>query len=221
MVQHTQLAAAPRTATGKGAARTLRRAGRLPAVIYGHNRPAEALELDAAAVERMVVEMGSATTMIDLTIADREPVKVLIREIQRDPVRPAEFLHVDLYEVRADEKITVEVPVHLVGIPDGVRNFGGVLDHLMHKIEIEVFPADLPNHIEVDVTALGIGHQVFVRDITVPRAEILDDPDRPVCTVVPPRTEQEPAPAEGEVAAEVTEPELIRKPKADEEAAEE
>src|SRR4030042_2021998 len=75
--------------------------------------------------------------------------------------RQAEILHLDLYEVRADEKVTVAVPVHLVGVPDGVRNFGGVLDHSLREIEIEVLPADIPEHVELDVTALTIGHSLF------------------------------------------------------------
>lgn len=220
MAHPAQLTAAPRSHTGKGAARSLRRAGRIPAVVYGHNRAAEALTLEAAAAERLLAGLGSGTAMVDLTIEGREPVKVLVREVQRDPLRPATVLHLDLYEVRADERITVEVPIRLTGIPDGVRNHGGVLDHLMHKLAIRVFPADLPDRVEVDVTALAIGHQVFVRDLVVPRAEILADPKLPVCTVVPPRTEQEETPAVEEAAA-LAEPELIRKPKADEEAPEE
>jgi len=213
----TSLAAASRTATGKGAARALRRAGKLPAVIYGHQRQAQALALDATAVERLLHGMSSAATMIDVTVDDREPVKALIREVQRDPVRPGAVIHLDLYEVRGDEKITVEVPVRLIGVPDGVRNFAGVLDHLLHKLEIEVFPGDMPDHIEIDVTALGIGHVIFVRDVSVPNAELLDDPDQPVCTVVPPRTETTETPV---VEAETTEPELIRKPKDEGEEAE-
>jgi len=103
---------------------------------------------------------------------------------------------------------------HAAAVPDAVRNSGGVLDHLLHKIEIRVFPKDLPNHVDVDVTPLTIGHGVFVRDITVPNAEILNDPGQPICTVVPPRTEAAETPA---AVAEVAEPELIRKPKAEEE----
>jgi large subunit ribosomal protein L25 len=143
-------------------------------------------------------------------------VKALIREIQRDSVRPAEILHLDLYEVRADEKVTLSVPIHLIGIPDGVRNFGGVLDHVLRELEIEVLPADIPEHVELDVTALTIGHSLFVRDVRVEKAEILNDPDTPVCTVVAPRTEEAPAPVEE--AAAPSEPELIRKPKPDAEA---
>ncbi len=115
--------------------------------------------------------------------------------------------------------MTVSVPVHLKGVPDGVRNFGGILDHVRRELELEVFPADLPESIEVDVTALTIGHSVFVRDIKLDRAEILDDPDQPIATVSAPRTEEAPVAAVEE--ASTTEPELIRKPKADEDEEEE
>lgn len=215
MATKATLSAEPRSVTGKGAARALRRAGRIPAVIYGHHREPEALDVDATQATRLIQALGSAAALVDVTIAGREPVKVLIREVQRNPVRPVDLLHLDLYEISGNEKITVEVPVHLTGIPDGVRNSGGVLDHLLHKLEIRVFPKDLPDHIEVDVTALTIGHGVFVRDVSVPNAEILNDPGQPVCTVVPPRTETVEAPVVA--VAEVAEPELIRKPKADEE----
>ena len=140
------------------------------------------------------------------------PEHALIREIQRDSLRPGQILHLDLYEIQAHEEITLEVPVHLVGIPDGVRNFGGVLDHSLREVEIEVLPADIPEHVELDVTALAIGHSLFVRDISIPKARILNEPDTPVCTVVAPRTEEAAAPTE-EVAT--SEPELIRKPKAE------
>jgi large subunit ribosomal protein L25 len=218
MAQDAKLTAAPRSGRGKGAARELRRRGRIPAVIYGHHREPEALEVDGTAVGRLLVQLGAAASMVDVAIEGREPVKALIREVQRNPVRPSDVLHVDLYEVRADEKITVDVPVHLTGIPDGVRNSGGVLDHLLHKLTVRVFPADLPEHVEVDVTALGIAQQVYVRDLTVANAEILTDGNQPICTVVPPRTEAVAAPG---TPAEVVEPELIRKPKAEEEAGEE
>lgn len=214
MATQATLSAVPRTVTGKGAARALRRAGRIPAVIYGHHREPLALDVDATQATRLLQAIGAAATLVEVTIAGAEPVKVLIREVQRNPVRPVDVIHLDFFEISGDEKITVEVPVHLTGIPDGVRNSGGVLDHLLHKLEIRVFPKDLPDHIEVDVTALTIGHGVFVRDITVANAEILNEPGQPVCTVVPPRTEASEAPTP---VAEVAEPELIRKPKAEEE----
>jgi large subunit ribosomal protein L25 len=216
MATQVTLTATPRSTSGKGAARALRRAGRIPAIIYGHNRAPENLEIDAAHVVRLLQAIGAAAAVIEVSVAGREPVKALIREVQRNPVRPSDLLHLDLYQIDADEKIIVEVPVHLIGTPDGVRNSGGVLDHLLHELEIRVYPRDLPDHIEVNVDALMIGHQVFVRDVSVPNAEILDDPDQPICTVVPPRTETVETPTP---VTEVVEPELIRKPKAEEEEA--
>jgi large subunit ribosomal protein L25 len=215
MAQQANLQVATRTDTGKGAARSLRRSGKVPGVIYGHNRQAEALAIDSGALSKMLIGISAGTTVLDVVVDGRPAVKALIREIQRDSVRPAEILHLDLYEVRADEKVTLAVPIHLVGIPDGVRNFGGVLDHVLRELEIEVLPADIPEHVELDVTALTIGHSLFVRDVKIEKAEILNDPDTPVCTVVAPRTEEAPAVVE-EVAAP-TEPELIRKPKPEDE----
>jgi large subunit ribosomal protein L25 len=212
MAQQANLQVATRTATGKGAARSLRREGKVPGVIYGHGREAEAVTVDTAALQRMLVGVSAATAIVDVAIDGRSPVKALIRELQRDPLRPGEIIHLDLYEVRSDEEITLQVPVRLIGIPDGVRNFGGVLDHVLRELEIEVLPSDIPEHVDLDVTALTIGHSLFVRDLKVDKAKILNDPDTPICTVVAPRTEEAPAVVE---EAPSTEPELIRKPKAE------
>jgi large subunit ribosomal protein L25 len=212
MAQQANLQVATRTATGKGAARSLRREGKVPGVIYGHGREAEAVAVETTALQRMLVGVSAATAIVDVAIDGRPPVKALIRELQRDPLRPGEIIHLDLYEVRSDEEITLQVPVRLIGIPDGVRNFGGVLDHVLRELEIEVLPSDIPEHVDLDVTALTIGHSLFVRDLKVEKAKILNDPDTPICTVVAPRTEEAPAVVE-EVPS--TEPELIRKPKAE------
>jgi large subunit ribosomal protein L25 len=212
MAQQANLQVATRTDTGKGAARSLRRAGKVPGVIYGHGRAAEPVVVETAALAKMLVGISAGTTIVDVAVDGRAPVRALIREIQRDALRPAEILHLDFYEVRADEQITLAVPVHLVGIPDGVRNFGGVLDHSLRELEIEVLPSDIPEHVELDVTALAIGHSLFVRDLKIEKARILNDPDTPVCTVVAPRTEEAPAVVEEVVTVE---PELIRKPKAE------
>jgi len=163
------------------------------------------------ALSKLLGGISAGTTVVDVAIDGRAPVKALIREIQRDALRPARILHLDLYEVRADEAVTVEVPVHLIGTADGVRNFGGVLDHSLRELEIEVLPGDIPEHIELDVTNLTIGHSLFVRDITIPKGRILNDPDTPVCTVVAPRAEE--TVAAPEEVAPTAEPELIRKPK--------
>jgi large subunit ribosomal protein L25 len=214
MAQQANLQAASRTATGKGAARSLRRDGKVPGVIYGHGREAEAVTIDKSALNKMLFGISAGTTILDVAVDGRAPVKALIREIQRDSLRPAEIIHLDLYEVRSDEEITLAVPIRLIGIPDGVRNFGGVLDHVLRELEVEVLPSNIPDHVDLDVTALTIGHSLFVRDVKVENAKVLNDPDTPICTVVAPRTEEAPAVVEEVVT---TEPELIRKPKAEDE----
>ena len=214
MAQQANLQAASRTVTGKGAARSLRRDGKVPGVIYGHGREAEAVTIDKSALNKMLFGISAGTTIFDVAVDGRAPVKALIREIQRDSLRPAEIIHLDLYEVRSDEEITLAVPIRLIGIPDGVRNFGGVLDHVLRELEVEVLPSNIPDHVDLDVTALTIGHSLFVRDVKVENAKVLNDPDTPICTVVAPRTEEAPAVVEEVVT---TEPELIRKPKAEDE----
>lgn len=213
MAQAT-LKAHSRTKTGKGAARTLRRTGLVPGVIYGHHREPEALQIDAPALGRLLIGAHSST-LVEVTVDNRAPVKALIREIQRDPLRSSDIVHIDLYEVRADEAVTLEVAVHLTGTPDGVRNHGGVLDQVLYALEIRVLPADIPEDVKVDVSHLGIGQSIHVRDLSVPKAEVLTDAGVTVAIVAAPRAEETAVPA-GDAPA-VAEPELIRKPKAEDE----
>lgn len=217
MTQDTTLTATPRAGTGKGAARSLRREGRIPAVIYGHGRPAQALTIDSTTLDRLLAGGAAATTVLSVEVEGQAPVRALIREIQRNPVRPADILHLDLFEVRADEAIEVDVPVRLQGIPEGVRTGGGTLEQAMHSLTIRVLPGDLPAVIDLDVSGLAIGHSLHIRDLAVPKATILHDPSLPVATVVPPRAE--PTPAAEAAATASAEPELIRKPKPDEDQA--
>ena len=211
MAQQVNLAAASRSQTGTGAARALRRSGQVPAVIYGHGREPEPLAIDAGVLSRLLPSM-TGSTILDVTVDGRAPIKALLRDIQRHALRSSTIVHLDLYEIHADEEVDVRVAVHLNGIPDGVRNFGGVLDFVHRDIEIRVLPGDIPASIEVDVTNLAIGHSIFVRDLVLEKGEILEDPNVPVCTVVAPRVEESAAPAAEEAT---TEPELIRKPKAE------
>ena len=214
MARQVSIKAAPRQGSGKGVARTLRREGKVPAVIYGRGREAEALAVDTFELTRLLSEIAAATTLVDVTVEGRAPVKALIREIQRNPVRPTDIIHLDLYEVHADEKIVVEVPLHFTGIPEGVRNFGGVLDQTMHSLSVRVLPANIPEFLEVEVTPLNIGQSIHVGELNFPNLEIMSDSRATVCTVVAPRAEEVAAPvAEAEAVAE---PELIRKPKDEE-----
>src|SRR5712671_8166010 len=217
MAQIVSLAASPRSATGKGAARQARFRGRVPAVIYGHGRDTLPLEVDAKALEKALTGIEPESTLIDLTV-DGKKARALIREIQRHPLRP-DIIHVDFYEIHATEKVKLKVPVHLVGNPDGVRNAGGVLDQVTREVEIEVLPENIPDRVELDVSALKIGDSLHVRDLSIPNAVILTGADLTIATVVPPRAEEVAAPT-AEAATEVAEPELIRKVREDEEGAE-
>ncbi|HVZ78179.1 MAG TPA: 50S ribosomal protein L25/general stress protein Ctc [Gemmatimonadaceae bacterium] len=211
------LSASLRQDTGKGVARKLRQSGQLPAVIYGHGRQPQGLSLNTREVERLFERIATASTVIELDISGTT-ARTLIREIQRHPFRK-QILHIDFQELVAGEKVTVEVPLVFVGTPEGVRTGGGILDQVMHAVSIEVDPSDIPNHINVDVSGLTIGHGIHVRDLVLPAGvEVLDDADATICVVSAPKTATEEVPGAAEVAAE---PELIRKPKAEEGEAEE
>jgi large subunit ribosomal protein L25 len=213
MASKASLQAHSRGSTGKGAARSLRRAGLVPGIIYGHHRQPESLQIEAPALTRLLAGAHSST-LVDVTVDDRAPVKALIREIQRDPLRGSTIVHIDLYEVRADEKVAVEVAIRLVGTPDGVRNHGGVLEQQLHALQIKALPADIPEMIEIDVTSLGIGQSLHVSDLTVAKADVMSDASQTVAVVAAPRAEETPVAAAAEAPAP-TEPELIRKAKAD------
>ena len=210
-----QLAAQARDNGGKGIARKLRGEGRVPAVVYGHGRDPQALSINTRELEKLLDHISAESTVIDLDI-DGKPSRTLIREIQRHPFK-RQILHVDFQELVAGEKVSVNIPIVLVGIPAGVRLDGGMLDQTMRELEIEVDPSNIPNHVEVDVTELTIGSSVHVRDLTLPEGvEVLDDDDASVCVVSAPRAVVEATPVEEGVEA-VAEPEVIRAKKPDEE----
>ena len=214
MAQTIAINAERRVASGKGGARQLRLQGKVPAVIYGHGREPENLALSLGELELALKGVAAESTVIDLSV-EGNTVKTLIREIQRHPVR-TRIIHVDFYEIHAGEKIKLAIPVHLEGIPEGVKNGGGVLDQVLRDVQILVDPTAIPDHLTADVTALIIGRSLHVRDIRAEGITILTDPDATLCTVVPPRAEEVVAPT-AEAATEVAEPELIRKPKDEEE----
>jgi large subunit ribosomal protein L25 len=214
MATTVALGAQRRTGTGKGAARQMRMGGRIPAVIYGHGREPESLSLGEAEFERVLTGLEVGSAVFDLDV-EGSSVTALVREIQRHPFR-AKILHVDFLEIHAGEKITLQLTVHLTGAPDGVRNGGGVLDQALREITIRVLPKDIPDRLDVDVTDLKVGQSLHVSDLRIPDVEILTDPTNTICSVVAPKVEAEPV--EGEVVeAEAAEPELIRKPKAEDE----
>ncbi len=211
-MHQVSLAAESRANVGKGAARSLRRDGKIPAVIYGHGRAPMALQVDHKAFGRVLDVIGGEAALVDVSIDGGTALQVIVREVQRNPVKRSEVIHVDLYAIVAGEPITVEVPVHTTGIADGVRNSGGVLDLHLHRLTVKCLPRNLPEHIEIDVTTLGVGDAVHVRDITVPDAELMHDGDVVIVGVLASRVEEPPA-----VVAEDAAPEVInKKGKADE-----
>jgi len=207
-----QLNATPRSDVGKGVARSLRREGKVPAVIYGHAREPQPLAIDQRELDRLLSHIAAESTVIELSF-DGGTARTLIREIQRHPFKP-QILHVDFQELVAGEKVTVDVPIVLLGVPEGVRAEGGILDQTMRELTIHVDPSNIPNHIDVDVSALGIGDSVHVSDLSLPEGvEVLDDEDSTICVVSAPRAVVEEAPAEVVAEAGAEEPEVIGKGK--------
>ena len=209
------LSAEMRNDRGKGVARKLRAAGRVPGVVYGHGREPQSLSLVARDLDKLLSQIAAGSTVIELTLG-RATTKTLIREIQRHPFKK-QILHIDFMELVAGEKVIVDIPLVFVGVPEGVRLSGALLEQIVHSIEVNVDPSNIPNHIDVDVTNLAMGHSLHVRDLKLPEGlEVLTDEDTTICAVIAPRAVVEEK-AEGEGEAAVGEPELIRKAKEDEE----
>ncbi|HEX9309323.1 MAG TPA: 50S ribosomal protein L25/general stress protein Ctc [Gemmatimonadaceae bacterium] len=211
--------ATARDTTGKGAARSLRSNGQVPAVIYGHGREPQPLSLNARDLDKMLGHIQAESTVIEVSFGGTTS-KTLIREIQRHPLK-RQILHVDFQALVAGEKVTVSIPIVLTGIAEGVRLEGGVLDHTLRELEIEVDPSNIPDHVELDVTNMVIGDSLHVSDIKLPEGvEILDDPETSVAVLAAPRAVIEEAPAAEAVegAAEgAAEPEVIGKGPGEEE----
>jgi large subunit ribosomal protein L25 len=210
-----QFPADVRTTTGKGAARKIRASGNIPGVIYGHAREPQALSLNTREFERLLEHVAFYTTVFELNLGGTTS-NALIREIQRHPYKK-EILHVDFQELVEGEKVTVRVPLSQVGASIGVKE-GGIIDQIMHELTIRVDPMQIPNHIDIDVSSLAIGHSVHVSDLTIPEGiEVLDALDATVCACAAPKEEKAAEPVEG---AAIAEPEVLTKGKKDEEGVE-
>ncbi len=204
------LSASVRTETGKGAARKIRQAGSIPAVIYGHGREPQSLMLNTRDTDKLLKSIAVSSTVIELSI-DGKSARTLIREVQRHPFKRT-ITHIDFQELVVGETVSVQIPIVYVGVPEGVRLEGGLLDQIMHQLHIEVDPSAIPNHIDVDISAMKIGNTLHVSDLVLPAGvKVLDEPGNTVCIVQVPKVVVE------VVADGAAEPEVIRaKPKADE-----
>ncbi|UCF78950.1 MAG: 50S ribosomal protein L25 [Candidatus Eiseniibacteriota bacterium] len=204
----------PRQQMGKGAARRARRSGVIPGIIYGVGEASIPFEAGYDDFQAMIHTASGENVIVDLKLeGDPAERKAIIRDIQRDPLS-GQILHFDLHHISLTERVTVDVPIHVVGIPIGVKDFGGILEHILREVEVECLPTEIPTAVEVNVSHLKIGDSVHVGELVVENVKVLTDADRPVVTVVPPVVEE--VPKEVEVP-EAEEPELVGKEKEEEE----
>ena len=199
------LKAYPRSQVQRAEVTKLRRAGRVPATIYGRQVEPQNLEVIYDDLAELINHSASENVLVDLTVEQDARAKrlALVQDIQHHPLS-GKMLHVDLHEVAANEKVTVHVPVETIGEAAGVKTGGGTLEHVMFKLKVRSLPKDLPEQIVVDVTALEIGKSIHIGDIAAPAGvEILGDKHLTVVAVSAPRAEEEvaatAAPAAGDV----------------------
>lgn len=215
------LEAQPREERGKNSMRRLRLAGQLPAVVYGEKKEPLAVSVDPRAVEKILHSEAGHNAIFTLQIKGHGKTSAMIKDWQYEPVK-GELLHIDFLRIALDVRLKVNVPVVTAGEPVGVRQQGGVLEFINREIEIECLPADIPDHLTIDISELKIGQSFRVGDLkTDRRYQVLTDADQVIVHVVAPKGIEEEKPAEEAVAAELAEPELIRKAKAEEPGAEE
>ena len=207
------LTAFPRTQVRRGEVKKLRASGRVPAVVYGGKRTPQNLEIDAEKFDDLIHHSASENVLVDLEVGTEAKRLALIQEVQHHPLS-GKVLHVDLHEVAAHEKVTIMVPVETTGEATGVKNGGGVLEHVLFKIKVRALPKDLPEVITIDVSALEIGQSVHLGDIKAPEGvEILGDKHISVIAVAAPLTEAQATAAEAAAAGAAGEVEMTKEKK--------
>jgi large subunit ribosomal protein L25 len=186
------LKAKKRDGIGKGVARTLRREGRVPAVLYGRELEAVHLSVDAHEAERLFHSISVDNTIVDLAVeGEKKPYLTLVREIQTHPWR-ASLLHVDFLRIQEGVAVDLDVPIRLLGVPAGVRLGGGVLEQMIHDLPIRCEPSKIPESIEMDVSHLEVNGSLRVADMALPEGvEVRVPRDRTVCSVAIPKIVEE------------------------------
>jgi large subunit ribosomal protein L25 len=202
--------ATPRTGKfNKNHARRVRTQGLIPAVVYGAGKQSVAVTVDPKIITKILYSDTGHNTIFDLTIEGADAAKGMIVEWQNEPIK-GHLLHIDIKRIAMDKRMRVSVPVKLIGVPVGVKQQGGILGQILHEVEIECLPADIPGHIDVDVTGLEIHKGLHISDLPhSDKFKFLDDENATVAHVTVLREEVEPV---AEVAA-VTEPEVAKKGK--------
>lgn len=209
-----------RNEVGTTAVRRLRDTGMIPGVIYGKAKKAIPVQVSIKDIHGVEGADIAENVLLDLTVKDekgKSTKTVIIKEVQKNCLK-GNWLHIDFNEISMEEKLKTKVAIDVTGDSVGVAQ-GGILDQIMHELEIECLPADIPPHIKIDVTSLTIGQTVYVKDLVIPpRVAVLSNLEMPVVSVSAPKEEEEvvAAPAEGEAA----EPEVIKKGKKEEEGEE-
>ena len=218
MAKQVKLKAERRKATGRSAVRKLKARGAVPAIIYGAKDKPQPLQLSARDIDAMLSHASGENILVELEIdGEKSNRMALVKEIQHSPVG-SDVLHVDFHAVSMDETIQADVPLEALGIANGVKNFGGLLEQSLRSLAIECLPRDLPDRITVDVSELNIGDSIHVRQIQLPPGVTLKVlPDLTAFSVLAPVVEEEPAVADAEAAA--AGPEVIKEKKEEGETA--
>src|SRR4051812_17454403 len=215
MAKQVKLTAERRTATGRSAVRKLKAAGSVPAVVYGSKDKPEALQVSKRDINALLSHAAGENILVELEIGGKRRV-ALVQEVQHAPVGGA-VLHIDFHAVSVDEVIQADVPLEPVGVANGVKNMGGLLEQNLRSLAIECLPRDLPDVLTVDVSALNIGDSIHVREIPLPAGVTTRiQPDLTAFSVLAPTVEEEPVAATAEPSAG---PEVIREKKEEPEAA--
>ena len=201
-----EINAETRQGKGRAESRKLRRLGRVPAIVYGGGQEPRAITLDRNSLTMQMDLESFYTSILNLQI-DRKPQPVVVKEVQRHPARST-VMHLDFQRVVEDEEITLNVPIHFIGeeVAVGVRQQGGVIEHIITDVEISCLPAKLPEYLEVDVTALELNEILHLSDIKYPEGvestQLAHGHDSPVVAIHPPRREEvEEEAVEAEAAA--------------------
>ena len=211
------LTGARRERTGKGGARQSRAAGQIPGVLYGHGETPVPVSVVARDFEVALRGHRGSNPLVTLKV-DGGEYTALIRDVQYDPLTH-DILHLDFQHISLTETIEVQVAMHITGLALGVKDGGGILEHILRHVEVRCLPTAIPSSIDVDVSNLNVGDSIHVRDLSVPNVTILTDPDATIATVVAP-TVMEEKPVEEVAATAVAEPEVIAKGKKEEEGEE-
>jgi large subunit ribosomal protein L25 len=202
----------------KNAARRVRAAGKIPAVVYGAGQDSVAVAVDPKIITKILHSDSGHNTIFDLDITGSATVKAMIVDWQNEPLKGA-ILHIDLKRIAMDKAMVVSVPVQLVGVPLGVKAQGGILEHVLREVEIECLPADIPGHLDVDVSNLEMNQSIHVSDLPHSGSiKFLTDEGLTVAHVAAIREEVVEAEAV-DATATPAEPEVAKKGKGETEAA--